>query len=721
MSKPSRHPELTRLYAAAFLAVLIFVLFRVYRVLSTQVAAGIDAPSRWGLLAVGLLNTVAIGALLFIVARSLAKLYFERRKGILGSRIRTRLVLALFSVCFLPSLMLFLVGRNFISKNIRRWFLPETQELIQDGERLAQSFQKEIEGSLLGALVHLRADVSGAFKAGRAKDADALRQRLDLDLLARYDWSSDRSGDSPGAANLAIYLDGAWKSPEQHAFWSTQCERLLALGEPTLAVDRPEGRWVLLRGVGDSPWVVGRLISRAQTDALVRLERRKVESTQLQNYREGLETLPQSVFLLLTLMALFFAVWVGLTIARTISEPVRSLAKAARRVGQGDFDIVVPIHGEDELALLGRSFNTMIQDVKKNRSAIEAQAERLERQRAYLGQLLEALPVGVMSWYPDGELRTFNKTARTWLNCPQESGESAWESLCRDSRLGALPELLGYVRQHQETKEEELRLGGEGEGRPVRAMVLPLREGGELAVLEDLSLLAHAEKRAAWQEVARRMAHEVKNPLTPIKLTAQRLLRRCREGRVELQTVSEGAQTILVEVEGLARLVDSFSRFAKLPLPHPKPMDPKELMQQLVALYAPSHPGVKIELSLPEENLVVRWDFDMVKRALVNFVDNALCAMDNQGTLRLNLSLEGKDALLSVADEGNGIPENLRERLFQPYFSTKRKGTGLGLAIAKRIAQDHGGDAHFEPLNPGSKFVLRLPKELMLDPSLDLR
>lgn len=696
VSKPRRHPELTRLYAAAFLGVLIFVLFRVYRVLSTQVAAGIDAPSRWALLAVGLLNTVAIGALLFIVARSLAKLYFERRKGILGSRIRTRLVLALFSVCFLPSLLLFLVGRNFISKNIRRWFLPETQELIRDGDMLSRAYQREIEGSLASVL-----------KALQQKDgvSDVVRHELELGLLARC--------EKAGRHDLKLSLHESWSGPEYTAFWSTQCEQLMNSHQNRLEVDRPEGRWLL--AYDGSSWIVGRLIPKSQMDALIRLERRKLEHSQIQDYREGLETLPQSVFLLLTLMAIFFAVWVGLTIARTISEPVRSLAKAARRVGQGDFDVVVPVHGEDELALLGNSFNTMIQDVKKSRSAMEAQAERLERQRAYLGQLLEALPVGVMSWHPDGELRTFNKTARTWLNCPQESADTAWEILCRDSRLGGLPELLSHVKTRQEPKEEELRLGGEGEGRPVRAMVLPLREGGELAVLEDLSLLAHAEKRAAWQEVARRMAHEVKNPLTPIKLTAQRLLRRCREGRVELQTVSEGAQTILVEVEGLARLVDSFSRFAKLPLPQPKAMDPKELMHQLVALYAPSHPDVQIELSLPDESLEVNWDFDMVKRALINFVDNALCAMDNQGTLRLALELQGADVLLSVADEGNGIPENLRERLFQPYFSTKRKGTGLGLAISKRIAQDHGGDAHFEPLSPGSKFTIRLPQKLMLD------
>ena len=400
----------------------------------------------------------------------------------------------------------------------------------------------------------------------------------------------------------------------------------------------------------------------------------------------------------------------GLAISRTISEPVRALAKAAQRVGTGDLDVSLPEEGGDELAFLARSFNAMTRDLKQGREAIEAQAERIESHRQYLGQLLEALPVGVMSWQKEGGLRTFNPTARRWFGLEDwDQFQNEWEDLANQPRMGGLPELVAEVHRSRHSRQEELRIGGEGEGRPVRAMVLPLTNGGVLAVLEDLSLLAQAEKRAAWQEVARRMAHEVKNPLTPIKLTAQRLLRRSKEGRLDTRLVAEATETILTEVLSLSRLVDSFSRFAKLPAPHPRLLDACDLMRQVEILYAPVHPRIHFDLQLPETPVEVRWDGDMVKRALINLVDNAISAIESQGNIRLSLAVKGHRIRMEVQDSGSGVPEEDRDRLFEPYFSTKKKGTGLGLAIVRRIAQDHGGEARYESLSAGSLFCLELP------------
>lgn len=684
-AKPKRHPELNRLYAGVFLVALIGVLFRGYKILSTQVESGIDAPSRWALLALGLANTLAIGTLLFIIARSLAKLYFERRRGILGARIRTRLVVAFFVVCLAPSLMLFLMGKDFISKNVRRWFVPETQELIQDGKAISEAYRSQLEARLNNALDRLPQSATG--------DLEALRQEAGLDLLARTE-----AGSTAASVNL---------NPEHPA------PVLPAnLSEP-VQLDTGQGLWMLAPSPLSRPgprFVAGLFLSREIQGGLMRMDKRARDSSQIHAFRKNLETLPQETFLLLTLFTLFFAVWVGLAIARTISEPVRALAKAALRVGTGDLEVKLPVHGEDELAFLSKSFNTMIGDLRQNREAIEAQAERIERQRTYLGQLLEALPVGVLGWNKDGELRTFNPTARRWLGLEEwDPHTSLWSELSAQPRLGGLSQLILEVRESRRAKEEELRIGGEGEGRPVRAIVVPITDGGELAVLEDLSLLAQAEKRAAWQEVARRMAHEVKNPLTPIQLTAQRLLRRSREGRLDPQVVAEGAETILAEVTSLSRLVDSFSRFAKLPAPQPHSLDVCELLRQVQALYAPTHPGIRFELELNGCPLEAQWDGDMVKRALINFVDNAVSALEGKGNIRLSLKPEAERVRIEVEDDGPGVPEEARERLFEPYFSTKRKGTGLGLAIVRRIAQDHGGEAQYRALPRGSRFSLLLP------------
>ena len=684
-ARSKRNPELNRLYLAAGLSVLIWVIFRAYRLLSGKVEAGIDAPSRWALLAMGLANVMAIGTLLFIVARTLAKLYFERRSGILGARIRTRLVLALFSVSIAPSLMLFVMGRTFIRKNIDRWFFPDTQQVIQDGRQVADRYREVVHQRLKSAAARL--DPAGL------GDVGALRGSLGFDLLGRIKppstWAEMAAGDGLALPDLTGLTEG----PAQLA--------------------TPEGEWQLQTGPPNARGeqvVVGIFVPRAILDGITRLDLRYREAFQIMADRETLETLPQSTLLFLTVLTLFASVWVGLAIARTISEPVRSLAKAAQRVGTGDLDVSLPEQGEDELALLSRSFNAMTRDLRLGREAIEAQAERIELQRAYLDQLLEALPVGVLSWQPDGALRTFNPVARQWFGLgawdPQGNG---WEVWSLEPRMGRLPDLLAEVRRTRKALVEELRIGGEGEGRPVRAMVLPLLRGGELAVLEDLSLLAQAETRAAWQEVARRMAHEVKNPLTPIKLTTQRLLRRSREGRLDPQAVAEGAEVILAEVASLTRLVDSFSRFAKLPAPQPQSLDACELVRQTMALYVPTHPHIVWDLQLPESALEAYWDRDMVKRALINMVDNAIGALGGRGRIRVALGAEGGHASLEVQDDGPGVPEESRQHLFEPYFSTKQKGTGLGLAIVRRIAQDHEGDVRYEPLNPGSLFTVTLP------------
>jgi len=681
---PKRHPELTRLYVAAGLVAMIIVIILGYKALGNRVAVGgLDAPTRWGLVGVGVLNALAIGTLLFIVARSMAKLYFERKSGILGSRLRTRMVLTLFMVGIVPSLILFLVGQNFISKNVERWFSPETEVAIRDGGKMAEDLRAAARGRLdFGA---------GRLMVSASADSQAIRAASGLDLVANLD-----SKGGVKALDLALGLP----TPD-----------LALLAGDSLQESR-EGLW-MLRVVprGDGTWVVGTFMRRETLDRVLALEQRFRESQQIRAAKDTVQTLPQSTFLFLTMLTLFFAVWSGLALAKSLSEPIRALAKAAQRVGSGDLDVQLPEMGEDELAFLATTFNAMTRDLKTNRAAIEAQASRLEQQRAYLDQLLAALPVGVMSWRMDGELRTFNAAARTWLGLDDfDPTEARWESVATLPRLGRLPELLAAVRESRRGVQEEFRLGGEAEGRPVRAILEPLQGGGVLAVLEDLSLLAQAEKRAAWQEVARRMAHEVKNPLTPIQLTAQRLLRKHREGRLDAAAVQEGAETILAEVSSLSRLVDSFSRFARLPVPQFSPCDPADLLRQVSALYGPNYPDLQWTLQLPDESVSALWDGDMVKGALINFVDNAVAAVEGKGAIELSLAVEGEALRFDVTDDGAGVPEADRERLFEPYFSTKRKGTGLGLAIVRRIAQDHGGDARYEALVHGSRFSLVLPK-----------
>jgi two-component system, NtrC family, nitrogen regulation sensor histidine kinase NtrY len=699
-----RDPELTRLYVAVGLFVLIIVIFLAYKALGAKVSSGgLDAPSHWSLLALGLANVLSIATLLFILTRSLAKLYFERRSGILGARIRTRLVVALFAVSILPSLMLFLVGRNFIAKNVERWFSPETEEVLRIGDALA----KDVRGSFSARLK------SGAerVKASGFDDPARLLADTDLDLVSFI----SKTSAAPFAFRIPAVKVGL------------SVPQLAAAPSNGQSLDTDQGQWIFAPvSRGDGQWVVGVFMPKDTYTRVQALEQRYRDSVNSRGARDTIETLPQHTFLLLTVLTLFLAVWIGLTLARSLSEPIRALAKAAQRVGAGDLMVELQETGEDELAFLSRNFNGMIRDLRSSREAIEAQADRLERQRAYLDQLLAALPVGVLSWRADGELRTLNAIARELLGLEKVDLETAsWSVIQVKPGLGKLPQLVASVRDSKRGTQEEIRLGGEGEGRPVRVILEYLIDGGVLAVLEDLSLLAQAEKRAAWQEVARRMAHEVKNPLTPIQLTAQRLLRRGREGKLDPRSVQEGAETILAEVTSLSRLVDSFTRFARLPSPQFTPCDAVELLQQVAALYEPNHPGIVWKVETPAGPIAATWDADMVKRALINLVDNAVGALathedaehpairkrrgDLEGHITLRLTKQSDELCFDVEDDGDGVPEDARDRLFEPYFSTKRKGTGLGLAIVRKIAQDHGGTAQFEQLADRTRFRLCLP------------
>jgi len=672
-----RRGELVRLYFAVGLAAISYTFFKFYRLLSFS-EESVQGVSRWGgLLALGLANTLVIGLVIFMVARALAKVYFERRSGILGSKIQSKLVVAFLAVGILPSTMLFVMGRPFILKNVERWFAPETDRIIRDG-----------------------GDISRIYKNGQLA---RIRQEAELAARLRV---------SPQEALIIFDLDFCSNSKGSAIKNDLPMPDLASDGLAWTADGGKSGTWYLAR---NGEWAAGRLVSKEVQESMARLERRQEEAQQIKGLTSALVGFTDNVLLFMTLMTIFAAVWIGLTLSKAIAEPVRALAKAAQRIGRGDLNVALPEEGKDELALLSRSFNAMAADLKAGNEKIKSHAQNIEKQRAYLKELLDALPVGVLSISANGRLATCNNAVQDWLGMESFDpefdywGEPAWRY-----RLGDLPDMIEQVARTRKMRQEELRLGGEGEGRPIRAAIVPLSGGGELVVLEDLSLLAQAEKRAAWQEVARRMAHEVKNPLTPIKLTAQRLARRGAEGRLDLDSVIAGSETILGEVESIARLVDSFSRFAQLPVPQPRPCDACELLRQVYALYAQSNERAGLELALPNDPMLANWDGDMVKRAMVNLIDNALHAIKKtdgtKGRIAVRAeALGGSVARLSVADDGPGVPMEVRPQLFEPYFSTKRHGTGLGLAIARKIAEDHGGSAGYEPLKNGSLFYLELP------------
>jgi two-component system nitrogen regulation sensor histidine kinase NtrY len=460
----------------------------------------------------------------------------------------------------------------------------------------------------------------------------------------------------------------------------------------------------------------------------------------LQAERASLRAVQVLFFLLLALVVLLASVWAGLVLSRQVTRPIAALSASARRVGAGDFDALVEVEGGDEIAALSTAFNAMTQELKLSRERLEAANadlaaanRRLDEERGRIRTVLAHLDAGVVAFGEstggDGpgaaRILALNDTARRLLG--RATGSADPDLLCDllgPKWLAPLGEFLCSAVGPSGPREAIVNLvpPGSAEPRVVEARIVhvPASPGGPtgwVVTLEDTTALVKAERAAAWEEAARRMAHEIKNPLTPIRLAAERMLKRARsaaaageDGSALFPVVEEGAATIVAEVRTLASLVDAFGHFARLPAPAPAPTDLGAIVRQVVTLYAGTKPGVEVSSTELDGLAPVRADAEMVKRALINLVDNAVAATPAGGHVTVEASVSDGTARLAVSDDGPGIPAAERGRVFDPSYSTKPRGTGLGLAITARIAAEHGGRVTVEENLPaGSRFVLEWP------------
>jgi two-component system, NtrC family, nitrogen regulation sensor histidine kinase NtrY len=438
---------------------------------------------------------------------------------------------------------------------------------------------------------------------------------------------------------------------------------------------------------------------------------------------KGIYTL---LFLLMTLIIVFSFTWFGLYLARGITGPIEQLAEGTREVAAGNLRYKVEARADDEIGALVDSFNHMTDDLLQSKQRLEEayldlqdKHTELEERRRYIETVLEAITTGVVSIDPADRLTTLNRAgARMFgVNASQSVGR-ALDEVFVGSEVG---EVLALVHRCRRAKagsvEQQLHLRRNGTRLSLLASATALRGpedeyAGAVIVFDDLTELLRAQRLAAWREVAQRIAHEIKNPLTPIQLSAQRLRRRLtRTPGQDQQLVTECTETIIQEVDGLRRLVDEFSRFARMPAPAPRPTDVRPLVEAVATLYRESYPGLKLTTRYDGDLPLVEVDPDQFKRAVLNLVDNAVEAVRGAGEVDVEVaSPEATRVRVLVGDSGPGITAENKDRLFQPYFSTKTTGMGLGLSIVQEIVAEHGGTIRVEDNRPqGSRFIMELP------------
>lgn len=726
---------------AAALAVMIGLADR-----STDLSP--DFLSEVVLYALSVADLSILVALAFVLARNVVKLVVERRRGLPFARFRSKLVGAMLVMTIIPALLVLAVGSELIRNSANRWFSAPIDDVLASARAIASDYYLERQAVVSAEAARLARAIAaaglGPSDAARLRDlvsADVRAGRLELIEVYRVVGSGSRPEVEPVVDVASPTLPGR----AGRATADRLAAQALAGAESRLREPLGGDGGELVRAAAVVRAADGRplgvvVASDYLTGDLARHSRRIVDAyqayQQIRVLKRPLEGVYLSFFLMVTLLILVSATWMGLYLAKRITRPVQRLAAAAREIGAGHLDHRVEPETRDEFGSLVEAFNAMADELavsqrrlERSRLDLERKSLEAEGRRRYIETVLERIATGVISLDPDGRLSTVNGAARRLLALEASAvGQMA-------SAVFARPDLepIGILvnralRGPDETLAQEVAL--QPDGREVHLALAATRlhdeEGrhGAVVVLEDVTPLIRTQRVAAWRDVARRLAHEVKNPLTPIQLCAERLRRHFAGAPAPTrQLVDECASTIVTEVESLKLLVDEFSQFARMPAPRTVRTDLNHLLDDALQLYAGLFGHVRIERRFAPDLPPVRVDPEQFRRVVINLVDNALEALGDElrrgdgarngdGVIVVETAHEPSHGIvrLVVADNGPGIPEADRGKLFLPYYSTKRRGSGLGLAIVRRIVVEHGGSIEATDNAPsGTRMTIELP------------
>lgn len=666
-------------------------------------------------------------ALTFVLLRNLLKLLAERRGGVLGSKFRTKMVFGALLMSFTPALFMFLFTYLLTNRSIDRWFSSPVQNLSESSEQIAgllvqyaQSNAQAEAQTLAGSRTIQNAFESRNFSPATAtlrEEKPALQGGFSILLRDR-------------ALAASINLPSEWNELGEPLLQALQTSHRLQWGNADYVVASTS--------VGNGGLVITAIpLPESFAASMNHIAESQRNYQALGSNRKALRRTYILLLLLITALVLFAATWLSLFISRLVTRPVAALAAATEELSQGHFSHRVAVAAADELGELVSSFNRMAGDLEESREKIEQSTRELaqansdiEKRRRQTEIILENIPTGVLSLDSAGKIRQANPAFIRLLRFRErESSNSAPENFegvsLRDIFGTEISTQLIHLmrkadRMGNTTSQFELQSGNDNLNVAITVASLRIERQrlGYVLVFEDFTELLRAQKQAAWREVARRVAHEIKNPLTPIALSAERIRRHLDRGatpdRNSVAVMHGCAETISHAVETVRRLVDEFSTLARFPTAQPRPNEINGIIESALQLFQGRLDGIRIHAQLASNLPSVLADPDAMRRAIANLVDNAAEALQDSLVKEIYIStnvVETREAVeIVVADTGHGITTEVKERLFLPYFSTKKRGTGLGLHIVSRIMQEHGGSIRVEENQPaGARFILELP------------
>jgi two-component system, NtrC family, nitrogen regulation sensor histidine kinase NtrY len=738
-TRSSRKPFLdnTPLLLAGIVALIVAlaVLLAIGRGSSTLAP---DFLTDFVLSALSATNLTILVALAFVLTRNILKLVMERRRALPFARFRARLVAVLLGMAVVPAVLVLIVGSELIRTSVDRWFNQPMDVMLTSANAIAGDYYAQ-QQSLVSAQAQRFARALGSVNlAASPSDVrdlvapDVLQERIDLVEVYRLTTADGRSQVTPvvDIASPSLPREYSRASADRLA------ERTAASAAEARIVEQLSTGGDLIRTAvpirsSTNGPVVGVVVaSEYLTDQFAARARGMTEAyeayQQLRVLKQPLTGVYLSFFLMLTLMILVGATWMGLYLAKRITRPVQTLAAAADEIGAGHLDHRVKAEADDEFGSLIDAFNRMAGELAASRRRLERSSIDLERKhgdvesrRRYVETILDRLATGVVSVDTGGSIRTWNSAASRLLGIEHPVSGQPVSTVLGSSDLSPLAIAIDQAgRRREDLRPQEVSITREGREVHLAVMTTPLTRDddttdGVVVVFDDVTPLVRAQKVAAWREVARRLAHEIKNPLTPIQLSAERLRRHFSQAPPQTrELVDECTATIVGEVESLKGLVDEFSQFARTPAPRAVPTDLHPVLEDALSLYRGLLAEIEIRTQFAESLPKVSIDAEQIRRVVLNLVDNAIEAMDRSGVINIETRHDAANNLVRVvvADNGPGIPPAERDKLFLPYYSTKQRGSGLGLAIVRRIVAEHGGSIDVTDNQPrGTCFAIELP------------
>lgn len=659
-------------------------------------------------------NVILLALLVFLVVRNLVKLVFERKRRILGSRLRVRLVLAFIALSLVPTLLLFVIAGGFVTRSFERWFDLQVENALQGSLEIGQTYYQNSANNALFYARQLsqRMTREGLFEThrlGELKEFIQNKQReYNLGTVEVF---------SPDYRSLVVAFNeqvptGVTIKPENEflnrALRGLEVTRTQAFGEgdiirggvPIYSADK--------RVLGVV--VVDYFVPKSITKRALQISRSYEQYKHLMFLKAPVKNSYILTLLLITLVIIFAATWCGLYLAKGITVPIQKLAEGTHEVAQGNWDYKIDSGGDDEIGILVESFNQMTRDLKQ--SNLE-----LEQRKRFVETLLANITAGVIAVDPTGRITTWNKTAEEMLGVEAASvlGKNQ-DEVFQGGQLHVMQDILESVKD-RESVERQIQISVADQLLTVVVMAATLRDDeektmGVMVFLEDITQIQKVQRMEAWREVARRIAHEIKNPLTPIQLSAERLRKRYAkllEGNGAI--LDKCTSTIIQQVDELKNLVNEFSNFARLPSAHLTRNDLNGIVQEALFLFKEGHNNIHFQFrsgDIPRLDL----DREQIKRVVINLLDNGVAAVNEMGEIQIATSHDPSRGVvyLEIADNGCGVAPEVRSRIFEPYFSTKKNGTGLGLAIVSQIIEDHRGYIRVRPNEPrGTKFTIEFP------------